>query len=413
MTKHTNHPDQQHIDAVLEPIAPASGYDFVEIESNPIAWRSPIAKLPSFIRSAFKLGRWCIQSQWKVALVLVLCVLGSEFALRSFEPRLMGRIYSRSQTGGHPISFNTQGFRGDLVTLEKPENTLRILAMGDSVTFGTGIDWHNTWSNQLAQIINEHPDQSSHHRAEVINAGLPALDLGHIEYQLTNQWAQYHPDQVVLVLSGNMISFGYARRDRTEISLPNPARLKHIENEPALTPKDQLTKVYAAFALPGAITIGMDHLKLLIGLEDHASDPAFPTGVMLAHGYQQNEIDTETIEQAWEIFADQMASLALAADSMGVELTVVYSPPRFMLSEKRTDNLKWVNLDRLTIDPVDRSAQICRDLNIEFIDPRSALIEAPHPVYMLSDYTHYDVSGHHTIASLIADSIKARSTNTH
>jgi len=403
MTKSTSHPDHpdQHINAVLEPVAPGSQYDFIEIESNPIAFRSPVGNLPSFVGRVFFMTKSCVFNNWKIALGVLAVIVGSELVLRTAEPRLMGRIYSQTHTGGHPININAQGFRGDPVTLEKPANTMRILALGDSVTFGTGIASDTTWPTQLKQIM--HTDE---HPVEVMNTALPAIDLGHIEQELINKWKAYEPDQIVLVLTGNMVSFGYARRDRTTIELPKSAKLKQVTSEPSPSIKDKLKAQYASLALPGALTFGMDHLKFMAGLENHTSDPAFPTGVMLAHGYTQNGIDSTMIDQAWQIFADQLASLVSVTNEMGVDLIVVYSPPRFMLTDSRLDNLKWVDKDRLAVDPVAKSAQICQELGVSFIDPRSSLTQAEKPVYLISDYTHLDASGHEIIAQLIAEAIK-------
>lgn len=399
-TNHSDHPDQ-NINAVLEPVAPGSQYDFIEIESNPIAFRSPVGNLPSFVGRVFSMTKSCVFDNWKIALGVLAVIVGSELVLRTTEPRLMGRIYSQTHTGGHPLNINAQGFRGNPVALDKPANTMRILALGDSVTFGTGIASDTTWATQLQRIM--HTDE---HPVEVINAALPAIDLGHIEQELISKWNVYEPDQIVLVLTGNMVSFGYARRDRTVIELPNSAKLKQVTSASTPSMKDKLKAQYASFALPGALTLGMDHLKFMAGLENHASDPAFPTGVMLAHGYTQNGIDSAMIDQAWHIFADQLASLVSVTNEMGVDLIVVYSPPRFMLTDSRLNNLKWVDKDRLTVDPVAKSAQICQELGVQFIDPRSSLTQAHKPVYLISDYTHFDASGHHTIAQLIADSIK-------
>lgn len=399
-TNHSDHPDQ-HINAVLEPVAPGSQYDFIEIESNPIVFKSPVGNLPSFVGRVISMTKACVLNNWKITFVALIVLVGAELVLRTVEPRLMGRIYSQTHTGGHPININAQGFRGDPVALEKPANTTRILALGDSVTFGTGIASDTTWPTQLKQIM--HADE---HPVEVMNAALPAIDLGHIEQELINKWKAYEPDQIVLVLTGNMVSFGYARRDRTVIELPNSAKLKQVTNEPSPSMKDKLKAQYASFALPGALTFGMDHLKFMAGLENHASDPAFPTGVMLAHGYTQNGIDSAMIDQAWRIFATQLASLVSVTNEMGVDLIVVYSPPRFMLTNSRLDNLKWVDKDRLAVDPVAKSAQICQELGVPFIDPRSSLTQAAKPVYLISDYTHFDASGHETIAQLIAEAIK-------
>ena len=150
----------------------------------------------------------------------------------------------------------------------------------------------------------------------------------------------------------------------------------------------------------------MEHLKFAIGLEHHDVNPDFPTGAMLAHGYTQNGIETDQIELAWALFRSQLESLVETLQSDGIPVIVIYSPPRFLLSDHRIDNLKWVDTDRFTTDPVDRIEKICASLNIEFINPLPALRETSRPIYILSDYTHFDHNGHHTLAQLIAQSIK-------
>lgn len=388
---------QAHLTAVLDPIAPGSRYDFVEIESSPIAIELPWARVSRFIKSAVSAIVACIKSQWKIAIALLVVVVIAELSLRAAMPGLMGRIYTPTQTAGHPIDMNAQGFRGDQVQIPKPVGTTRILALGDSVTFGTGIDVHDAWPAQLQNILS-----SDQHPVQVINTGLPALDLGQINLELSTRWRTFEPDQIVLEVSGNMVSFAYARRDRETIKPPKQAERAQTPVEPSPTIKDRVKELYASLAFPGALTIGMEHLKFGFGLESHAINPEFHVGVMLAHGYRQSDLDAQAAQDAWTIFGSQLKSLKDSADSMGVPMTVVYAPPRFSIGDERSDNLKWVNKDRLTIDPSQRLESMCNELNIAFIDPTRSLREASKPVYSISDYTHFEPSGHHAIAELIA-----------
>lgn len=405
MTRPDTPSHQEHLNAVLEPIAPGSRYDFVEIESIPIAIELPWARVSRFIKSAIHALGACVKSQWKIAIALLVFVVIAEFSLRTMMPGLMGRIYTPTQTAGHPIAMNAQGFRGDQVNIPKPIGTTRILALGDSVTFGTGIDVHDAWPARLQKILS-----TDQHPVQVINTGLPALDLGQINLELTTRWREFEPDQIVLVVSGNMVSFAYARRDRQTIKPPKHAERAQTPDEPSLTIKERAKEMYASLALPGSLTIAMEHLKFGFGLESHAINPEFPVGVMLAHGYRQTDLDEQVAQDAWSIFEAQLEVLNKTAISMNVSMIVVYSSPRFATSDERSDNLKWVNKDRLTIDPSQRLQEMCNELDIEYIDPTLALREAPKPVYSISDYTHFEPSGHHAIAELIANSIKNAAT---
>ena len=80
----------------------------------------------------------------------------------TYDPDLIWR----PKTG--PFSpFNPQGFRGLPASLEKPPTGLRIIALGDSNTFGWDVDEGANWPAQLQQLL-----AVSHAGAEVINAGV-------------------------------------------------------------------------------------------------------------------------------------------------------------------------------------------------------------------------------------------------
>ena len=413
MTNTPQQPEQQHIDAVLEPVTPDSQYDFVEISSEPIPFAPPWTKIGPFCARVVALLKQGIRSQWKMAVLFVIALVLIEGIARTVEPRFLHRIYSRTMTGGHPIDMNEQGFRGQPVAMPKPDQTTRILALGDSVTFGSGIAWQDAWPSQLETMLNESSQSTPESGgAEVesggfdaINAGLPALDLGQIELEYTTRWSALAPDRAVLMVTGNMVSFAYARRDREAVTIRNPKEREPTPPTPHSGTKDKIKDLYFSLAIPGVLTMGMEHLKFAIGLERHDVDPNFPTGVMLAHGYIQNGIGSEQIEEAWSLFGAQLESLVHTIEADGIPVTVIYSPPRFVLSDRRIDNLKWVDKDRLTIDPAERIEAMCTSLDIEFINPLQALRTTPEPIYMLSDYTHFDTNGHHTIAQLVAESI--------
>jgi lysophospholipase L1-like esterase len=69
------------------------------------------------------------------------------------------------------IQNNSEGFRGpERATRDASANVLRIVCIGDSVTFGFNVDQPDTYPHQLEDVlIRRHPG----HRFEVVNAGVP------------------------------------------------------------------------------------------------------------------------------------------------------------------------------------------------------------------------------------------------
>src|SRR3989339_352779 len=62
---------------------------------------------------------------------------------------------------------NSQGLRDYEYGLKKPGNSIRIAAVGDSTTFGSGVNLEDTYVKQLEKILNKNCSK----KIEVINFG--------------------------------------------------------------------------------------------------------------------------------------------------------------------------------------------------------------------------------------------------
>ena len=73
----------------------------------------------------------------------------------------------------HPelYSMNSEGFRGSEFIKNKPDDTYRIITVGGSTTFGSGVTNENTWPKILEKKLQ---NISKGKNIEVINAGIPA-----------------------------------------------------------------------------------------------------------------------------------------------------------------------------------------------------------------------------------------------
>ena len=101
--------DSLEIDIALPPIDPQALYDEAEVDLEEVP-RAPLAS--SFGRAIGLLGvgvGWGVRALGPSLLVALLLVAALEFAARSIEPRLAGRIYDPWTTAGHPISTVPNG----------------------------------------------------------------------------------------------------------------------------------------------------------------------------------------------------------------------------------------------------------------------------------------------------------------
>ena len=338
---------------------------------------------------------------WDAVIVLAL-LLACELALRRFAPEYRRNVYDQEMTGSAPMGFNAAGYRGPLPAVKKPSDELRVLALGDSVTFGTGLAVEETWPAQLADMLRRHQP------ASVINGGMAAADLNQLRLAYERQWSAYSPRVVTLVATGNMVSLAWIRRG-DKPGLPHNGYLhglsaKSIWNQCMTAARRAVSGLcVSAFA-----SINTRLLLYAAGILDHRVIPSEPYGPMLAYGWRQGGLDPSLSDEAWRRFEIDLATLAASVHSHGGRLVAAFAPPRFLLSPARSDNLQFVPTDRLTIDPMERFRTLCERLAIEQVDLPPALrasrlqIEiADHrfaPMYVLGDFTHFDDAGSKSVA---------------
>jgi len=94
------------------------------------------------------------------------------------------------------VHINSQGTRGPEFRLAKPANTIRILSLGDSRTFGWGLAESETYSSRLQQLAQE--KFGSGKRVEVINAGVNAWSYSQMLVYFRDTAMKYEPDVVIL-----------------------------------------------------------------------------------------------------------------------------------------------------------------------------------------------------------------------
>lgn len=109
------------------------------------------------------------------------------------------RILYRDAPGAEPrivrMKVNSQGFRGPEVAREKPAGTFRIACVGDSHTFGHGVQEDETWPAALGAILcKRFPDRT----IEVLNCGVENYDTMQESIWLRDTVLAFAPDLVVM-----------------------------------------------------------------------------------------------------------------------------------------------------------------------------------------------------------------------
>jgi lysophospholipase L1-like esterase len=101
------------------------------------------------------------------------------------------------------IDINSEGFRDKEFSPNKSTNTVRILAMGDSYTYGWYVNLNETWPKKLENLLNE---KSNGTKYEVLNLGIPGYDIWNVANLFVKKTYKYDPDIILISFIDNDVS---------------------------------------------------------------------------------------------------------------------------------------------------------------------------------------------------------------
>ena len=100
------------------------------------------------------------------------------------------------------VHTNSQGLRAPSdFARPKPKDVFRILLLGDSQTFGWGVDHEQTYGAVLERTLNARPKKKR--RVEVVNTGVPGYNAAQEAEVLRLRGLSFEPDCVFVLFIGN------------------------------------------------------------------------------------------------------------------------------------------------------------------------------------------------------------------
>src|SRR5205823_6347722 len=100
-----------------------------------------------------------------------------------------------TKIGHKPVHINSHGTRGPEFSTAKQPGTVRILALGDSRTFGWGLTDEETYPYRLQELLRQAMPGK---KIEVINAGVNAWSYSQMFVYLRDEGLAYQPDVVII-----------------------------------------------------------------------------------------------------------------------------------------------------------------------------------------------------------------------
>lgn len=102
----------------------------------------------------------------------------------------------------YKVRTNEKGLRETSFSQSPPPDVTRVLVIGDSFTFGVGVNRSDVWVERLEERVSEQDD-----RYQFINAGTPGTGMRDYYLFLKHRGLRYNPDiLVVAITNGDWIS---------------------------------------------------------------------------------------------------------------------------------------------------------------------------------------------------------------
>lgn len=291
---------------------------------------------------------------------------------------------------GEYYQINSAGFRDTEHTIDKKAEIRRIVAIGDSFTFGMGVNLEETYPKQLQRILTGRGINS-----EVINLGVIGHDMWQYYEVLNRRALAYQPDLVILGLwMGDDASESIAPYDESgRYTGPYPFR-SYEEDQGAsgvmsyLAIWNFLRHVNIQFEYKYRYRRGHTYLK---GIEERKKKYG---GGRPANAFYK-AVSGNLERRKYSEFSVTLKEFVKTAHAADAKVLVVMIPDSVQLNEPE---LQFTNKF---------VAQITRELGVPFIDTTPSLeAEEDHTsLYLFPFDAHNSRRGLRIIAKVIAEKI--------
>ncbi|MEZ4330527.1 MAG: GDSL-type esterase/lipase family protein [Myxococcota bacterium] len=192
-----------------------------------------------------------------------------------------------------PIRTNSHGLRDAEFAKQPPPGVSRVIAIGDSQTYGEGLPSEGTWPKQLEAMLNR--DRVRRSQWQVVNAGLSASDTWQHAIILDRVLNWYDADVVVLAIYVNDVTARWMPGPASERTNSMQKRVGYLLKRSAV-----LSLARRAFLRSGHQDMELEILK--------------------------GESEVPQIEAGWETMARSLDQMRALCRARGIELFAAILP---------------------------------------------------------------------------------------
>jgi len=335
---------------------------------------------------------------------LILFFATAEFAVRIFVPAPLPwlwpqTIYEKSSSLGFRLKpnqssytadkltyTNSIGLRGPERTWKKPPGVFRILVLGDSIAFGYGVRYEDTFAVRLEQILNQSDGPVQY---EVIGAGVPSFNtIQEIKY-FREEGIHLNPDMVILALYWNDI------RDKSDVEVDSLGRLVDGNRDSGwfthLLSTRRAYKVRNFLKRSRFAYLVIDRLRYL-RFYFSGSSPQYSLLMSVLLG----RFDAR-VENGWKNIENQLLEAAAVCASQNIQFLVAILPMLQQLEQ---------NYPKAQYPSVIKAFCAKQQLHcIDLLPTFKAHYTTPHSLLIPNDADHPNERGHMLIAKRLSEVI--------
>jgi lysophospholipase L1-like esterase len=327
----------------------------------------------------FSARRLLLKSGFSAA-VFLLCIVVAEVTLHTMgygnlevydpDPRLYWRLRPNqncfTKVNHHPVRINSLGTRGQEFQPSKPAQTIRILSLGDSRTFGWGLTEDETYSAQVGQMLQE--QVGAGRKVEIINAGVNGWSYDQMFVYFRDVGLGYNPDVVIVGEANGWTQFSEKSSPDFVKKFMLRVRLKNILRRSAIYHYAIELKLKNFYERHRAKFIPVDPSR----------DPYFK---------EQQRKDPQ------EIFYETIVELCSTAASNHVQPVVLFLP---VVQDLTATNAA----------PILRIKQtVAQKLNIPLVNPTAELQKGGESLYLEGDPVHFNAQGSRIVAKTLFNAV--------
>lgn len=264
-----------------------------------------------------------------------------------------------------PFHVNSKGTRGPEFTEEKPPNTIRIITLGDSTTFGWGLADDETWPAKLEEYLQK--EVGADKEIEVINAGVNSWSYAQMYVYFRDYAVDYDPDFVILAEANLWTQFSEKNSPEFVESFLRRVWIKNLLRRSA---------IYHFF-----LEVQMRNLYARVRARFIPVDPANDTFLK-----EQQQEDPAAF------FQDSMEKLVQTARSNNITPIIAFLPN--LHDFQHTNNMA-----------LKAKLQATQKLDVPFVDLRPEIRPKGESVYLEGDLSHFTEEGNEIIARKIAETM--------